>query len=159
MGQYSFFLTTRNNAESCLIDWDAMDTSVIFNSRVLEECFLEKEDYPTLQQVAERFHETKFIGYIGHQMISALLEFNENLVPCGSSPRIYYDYEGADEVWCLEFTPGADFINLLLFSYGHLLPSGDEYGYGTARRRILSTIPEQHNWKRIRLQKMIALSV
>jgi len=153
MGQYSFFLTTRGGAESCAVDWDAIDTSVLFYSLVLKECYEDKEKYPFLQQVAERFHETKFIGYIGQPMIAALLELNMNLVPCGSSPRIYYDYEGADEVWCVEFTPGADFINLLIFNYGYLLPVGDEYGYGTARRRIFLTIPEQPNWKRIRLQK------
>ena len=152
MGQYSFFLTTRNNAQECKVNWGAMNTSVLFNSDVLKECFLDKENYPTLQQVAERFNETKFVGYIGQKMIDALIELNKNLVPCGSSPRIYYNYEGADEVWCLEFTPRADFITLLTFNYGYLLPVGDEYGYGTARRRILLSIPEQPNWKIMRLQ-------
>ena len=152
MGQYSFFLTTRGGAESCAVDWGAIDTSVLFFSLVLKECYEDKENCKTLQHVAERFHETKFIGYIGQPMISALLELNKNLVPFGSSPRIYYDYEGADEVWCLEFTPKADFINLMIFNYGYLLPVGDEYGYGTARRRILSTIPEQQKWRNIRLQ-------
>jgi len=152
MGQYSFFLTTRGGAEDCVVDWDAIDKSVLFYSFVLKECYENKDNCKTLKQIAERFHETKFIGYIGQPMISALIELNRHLVPFGSLPRIYYDYEGADEVWCVEFTPGADFIHLLLFNYGHLLPAGDEYGYGTARRRIFLTIPELANWKRIRLQ-------
>jgi hypothetical protein len=152
MGTYSWFLTSRNNAEGCKVDWDAMNTAILFESYVLHDCFLHKELFPTLLEVAKRFDDTKLMGYFTEELIAALCEFNKHLVPYGSFPRIYYEYEGDDEVWCLEFIPGMKFVNLLRFHYGYLMPVGDEANYEEARQTILSTLPERANWRLSALQ-------
>lgn len=152
MGQYSWLIATRNNAERCMIDWQGMNTSKLFQSRVLQSSYEDKEQPKTLQEVAERFDNTKFMGYLNYAFISALIEFNKHLVSYGSFPRLYYEYEGTDEVWCLEFVPGTDVIHLLRYTFGHLLPTGDEYKYESDRRRVMASLPERSEWKSIRLQ-------
>lgn len=129
-----------------------MNTAILFKSYVLKECFLHKEKFPTLLDVAKQFDDTKFIGYFNSDLMNALSEFNKHLVPYGSFPRVYYDYEGNDELWCLEFIPGTYVFNLLLYNFGFLLPAGDETGYNSERNRIIATLPERPGWKQMRLQ-------
>lgn len=71
----------------------------------------------TLEEVAKEFDESKFIGYMTREFIAALKEFNNNLEPYGSYPRLYYTYEGDDQLWCFEFVPGTDIINILTTPY------------------------------------------
>lgn len=63
--------------------------------------------------MAEALDESKLFGYLTEDMKQALLELNYHLVPYGSYPRIYFDYEGSDVINCLEFIPGQNNIHII----------------------------------------------
>ena len=141
MGTYSFFLATRGGAADCQIDWSAMDTEILFKSRVLERCHLEAA---TLEDVAKEFNESKLFSYLDYDLISALLEFNQHLRG-QVVPRIYFSWEGGNRAYGLEFHPGAGRLTLLSFNYSHLLStnwSWEEY------RGVLENLPDRVGWER-----------
>lgn len=119
MGNYSWLITTRNQPENCEIDWSAMNTNLLYRHWLLEECHKEAEDVRphTLEQMAKRWHDTKFCGYFDEDYIKSLQEFCLHLKPYGSYPRLYYDYEGFEQLWCLEFIPGTTTVNYSVYSY------------------------------------------
>ena len=140
MGTYSFYLTSRNKAKDCIVNWNAMDKNRIFKSYVLQNCY---QNARTLEDVAIKFDESKFFGYMIPEFIEALIEFNKHLVPYGCHPKIYYDFEGEDAVKGLEFIPGTDNVYLLS------LPYNDIYNFPTTE--VLKTSPELDGWLRKRL--------
>ncbi len=115
-----------------------MDKDVIFQSRVLQRCYNKSE---TLEDVANEFAESKLFGYLSHELINALIEFNLHLQPYGCHPRIYFDYEGDDAAMGLEFIPGTDVLNLLRYDYRHLLST-----YNNNRKAIIHSTPERGGW-------------
>ena len=141
MGTYSFYLTTRNNAAGCKIDWDSMDKEIISHCSVLERCYNDKVS--SLQMVAEQFTEYKLFGYLTYELKSALVEFCLHLVPYGSNPKIYFDYEGADWIYCLEFIPGTTDINVLIFDYSHLITSESSR---EEIKKVINSVPELSGW-------------
>jgi len=137
MGTYSFYVTSRNNAKDCKIDWSKMSTDIIFQSRVLQRCYNKSE---TLEDVAKEFDESKLFGYLTPALIEALIEFNLHLQPNGCHPRIYFDYEGDDIAMGLEFVPGTTVLNILRYDYRHLLST-----YNNTKAIVHST-PERAGW-------------
>lgn len=141
MGTYSFYLTSRNKAKDCIINWNAMNKNIIFKSYVLQKCY---QTARALEDVAIKFDESKFFGYMTPEFIEALIELNKHLVPYGCHPKIYYDFEGEDAVKGLEFIPGTDNVYLLS------LPYNDIYNFPTTE--VLKTSPELDGWLRQRLR-------
>lgn len=141
MGTYSFYLTTRNNASGCKIDWESINKELIARCSVLERCYDDKVN--SLQEVAERFIEYKLFGYLDYELKSALVEFCSHLIPFGSHPKIYFDYEGADWVYCLEFIPGTFTINIYVLDYSHLVSSETSH---EEIRKIINSAPESSGW-------------
>jgi len=131
MGTYSWYFTTRNDAEGCKIDWLSMDTTILFKSNIFKHCYEMKPE--NIEQFAEMISERKLIGYFTEELKGAFLEFNRHLVPYGSFPRIYYTYEGSDNLYSFEFIPGT--YNLIL---GMHESTEDE---------DKSILPESLNWR------------
>ena len=118
-----------------------MDTDKIFKSYVLEKCYKKAR---TLEDVAEKFDESKFFGYMTPEFIEALIEFNIHLVPYACHPKIYYDFEGEDAVKGLEFIPGTDNLYILSLPYYNL--------YNVPTKAVLKSSPELDGWLRQRLR-------
>ena len=140
MGTYSWYITSRNNADTCKINWKSINTDILYKSTVLQSCYEEAHKYPTLQKVAERFDETKLMGYLTHDFIMALMELSNNLIPNGSFPRIYYEYEGSDTLWCLEFIPGKRVVHMQTCDYKISETHAD-------KKKFLSELPENGVWE------------
>lgn len=176
MGNYSWLTATRNQPENCEIGWNAMDTNLLYKEWLLEECHKETADKRplNLDQMANRWHDTKFCGYWDQDYIVALQEFCKHLKPYGSHPRLYYDYEGFDQLWCLEFIPGTDIIHWAAYSYYEDMKAGPEYPkeleecesytdeiamieeeyserHNAYRESILKQLPDRDGWKFQRL--------
>jgi hypothetical protein len=141
MGTYSFYLTSRNNAQACKINWHKMDTTVLFKSYRLERCYDMKLD--NLELVAKELEESKLFGYFTYDLIDAFAELCFHLVPYGSFPIIYYDYEGSSEVHALEFKPGTANLNILRYNYSHLI--NNETTLSEAKK-IMQSCPERGGW-------------
>ena len=148
MGQYSWLIGTRNAAESCKINWAAMNKDVISKSRALLECY--EDSMPTLMEVAKRLDDTKLMGYLGSDLVNALVEFNKHLVPYGSVPRIDYDYEGMNQVWALEFIPGESYVHLLKISYNSMIAADSDRS--ADYKKLMSRLPEAPGWSVQELQ-------
>jgi hypothetical protein len=114
MGNYSYFVAALNNAAACAIDWDAMDTSILYKDYHLEDEHKKpaEERAKTLADMGAVWHGSKFIGYLNADYIAALMEFTRHLAPCGAHPRLYFEFEGYDELWVVEFVPGAGIVNI-----------------------------------------------
>lgn len=145
MGTYTFYLTTRNNADEYIIDWDSMDTYVIFKFRPFERCYKEKT---TLQEVAKEFNESKLFGYMSWDLTDALFEFNRHIKPNINSknppPILYFSWEGANCLFALEFFPGKEKIHILRYDYDHLLSkdwSWEEY------HKVINSLPDLDGWE------------
>jgi hypothetical protein len=104
MGTYSWFITSRNNAIATKIIW----TTNTFTHRVLRELFMEAE---TLEEVGKAFHERKLIGYFTEEVKEDLRTLSASLIPNGCFPRLYYSWEGNDDIMCIEFIPGEPIVN------------------------------------------------
>jgi hypothetical protein len=118
MGNYSFLLTTSNNPEECLIDWDCLskdDLEQIKKKWHFETAY--KERYTNLKQMAKRWNETKFCGYLTQEYIDCLKLFSKLLKPYGQNPRLFYEYEGMCQVWCFEFLPETGDVQLAIYDY------------------------------------------
>jgi hypothetical protein len=176
MGNYSWLVTTRNNAEGCKIDWDSMDTNLLFKDYHLQDEYKKdkNERCKTLAEMAEIWDDTKFCSYFDEPYIMALQEFCRHLKPCGSHPRLYYDYEGFDQLWCLEFVPGTDIINWAVYNFHKEVKDAipypkeleecehytkeiqdieEEYSekMEAFRKSVMETLPERDGWKFQRL--------
>lgn len=127
MGNYSFLRATRNNPEQCIIDWDLMQTDEITHYHLVDY-LSSKDDRPkTLQEMAERWDESKFIGYMNRDLIQSLIEFCKGLKPYGCNPRLYYEYEGMAQIWCVEFVPGTGIVNVAVYDYAPVMEALPRY--------------------------------
>ena len=143
MGTYTFYLKTKNNAEEFLIDWNSMNTDIIFKFWPLKRCYKNKF---TLQEVAEEFNESKLFGYFTYDLKSALYEFNLNIIPNinNKNPISYYSWEGDNSAYALEFFPGTEKIHILRYDYNHLLSKDwtwEEY------HKVLNNVPDLDGWE------------
>jgi hypothetical protein len=140
MGTYSFFISSRGNAELCKVDWESIDSDLLFNSSVLKRCYKEAV---TLEDVANQFNESKLFGYLTDGFIYALYEFNFHLIPYGSNPILYFTCEEGDVAYALEFFPGTYKIHIHKLNYAHLLSSDwswEEYN------ALKPTLPDRGGW-------------
>lgn len=131
MGNYSILRGTRNNANDCIINWDAMDISKLYKNFILEDEHKKPavKRAKSLGEMAELWNSTKFVGYFDNDTITALCEFSRNLLQYGCRPRLYYEFEGWNQLWCLEFVPGTTIINysiLVLTPYLEMAPKHPE---------------------------------
>lgn len=124
MGNNSFLRALRNNSNQCIIDWDHMRKDHLLHHRLQDYHSLPVSERPkTLEDMAHVWNETKFIGYLDENYVHSLKEFCKGLVPYGSNPRLYYEYEGCQQIWCLEFVPGIGIINIACYDYSSVLAS------------------------------------
>ena len=93
--------------------------------------------------LAKQLDESKLMGYLTDEYIDALSALCRCLVPYGCSPRIYYDYEGADEVWAFEFVPGTELVYLMRYNYGHLVTDDTSDSHV---QELLDRTPEKGPW-------------
>jgi hypothetical protein len=121
MGNYSFLRAVRNNPELCKIDWDSLEKDTILNDWCLVSAY--EKRLPTMKEMAERWNETKFIGYMDALYIEALKALCKVLKPYGQNPRLYYEYEGMCQIWCIEFVPGTEEVNVAVYDYLDILDS------------------------------------
>jgi len=141
MGTYSFFLTTRNNAENCKIDWESMNEECLFGFKAFERRY---KIATNLEEVAKSLDESKLFGYFTYDLKSALYEFNAHLIPESKAhpPQIFFTWEGDDEVLGLEFHPDKGRIYILGFDYGL---------FDNKSKTILKTTPELSGWYKQKL--------
>lgn len=120
MGNYSFLRAMRNNPKECIIDWDLMK-----KENLTHYYFNDLPNNParpkTLEDMAEYWNEKKFVGYLTKEYIESLVEFCKGLVPYGSNPRLFYEYEGMEQIWCVEFIPGTGIVNIGIYDYHHIM--------------------------------------
>jgi len=165
MGNYSWLFATRNNAKGCRIDWASMNTEKLFRSALLEETYSDSERPDTLEDMAQIFHDTKFCNYLDEDYIVALGEFTRHLIPYGSFPRLYFEYEGYSAAYCFEFYPGTSTIMMTTLKFSQLLrdlpphPEKVKENYTVdeeeawellheaKKQDILKTLPECEGWK------------
>jgi hypothetical protein len=133
MGNFSWLAALRNNATGTRIRWELADPARLRGNYTLHDCW-EHRDTPegtwrncnygreerrfprTLGELATELSDTKLFGYLGEEMIAAFNELSRILEPTCTHdrcfPRIYYEYEGWDEVCFLEFHPGEPRVNI-----------------------------------------------
>ena len=126
MGTYSWYLTSRNNATSTEISW----SSNVFEHRVLIDAY---DSLRTLEDVGKAFHESKLFGYLTESLMEDLRYLSTCLIANGSFPRLYYSWEGNNDIFCIEFIPGSPIVNFYVLEDVH----GDD----------LSGIPEHSGWR------------
>lgn len=104
MGNFSYLYATRNGASKCTIVWNQCKP---FKTYLLHE-LQEKGVTMTLEELGHHLDDTKLIGYLNADYINDLCELSFHLF-CGGEPcmpRLYFDYEGWDDLYYLEFHPG-----------------------------------------------------
>lgn len=121
MGTYSFYIGSRGSAADYEIDWESMDTDILFKSSVLERCYKKSKN---LEEVGKEFNETKLFGYLDYDLIGAIYELNAYLLPLELTeqrPVLYYEWEGGNIAYGLQFDHENDCVNQLSFDYDHLV--------------------------------------
>ena len=171
MGNYSWLRKMMNAPERCLINWEKADTSKLFKHWLMEETYSSTDKPINLAEMAKIWNDTKFFGYFENDYITALCEFCRCLEPYDSFPQLYYEYEGFDEMVCLEFHPGTETIMVSTFCFTdelkkeNLPPHPEEVKENVtaeeyreynqheedARKRVFSRIISMDSWKRSKL--------
>ena len=128
MGTYSFYLTSRNNAAGCKINWQTMNTDKLFKFWPLKKSY---NVVSNLEELAEELNEIKLFGYHTEDLMEALNELAKGLEPYESFPRLYFEWEGGNNLVCYEFIPGSHF-NVTMIDY----EEGDE----------VCDLPERKGW-------------
>lgn len=125
MGTYSFFRNSKH-ASTCKINWDSINTERLFKFRALQ-CAYEKR-CETLEDVGELMNESKLFGYMTWDLRDAILELNRHLVPEDGTqlPTLYFEWEGGDVAYALEFFTGTEMVNVLKYDYSHLMRDNDK---------------------------------
>ena len=127
MGNYSFLLAVRNNPNQCSISWETIKKEKLTHY-YFDDLYDDDENRPkTLEDLANYLDEKKFIGYLTKEFIETLEEICKNLVPNGYNPRLFYEYEGMAEIWCVEFIPGTGIVNVAVYDYHEILSSLPRY--------------------------------
>jgi len=144
MGTYSFYIGSRGSAEDYEIDWESMDTNILFKSRVLERCYKKSKN---LEEVGKEFNESKLFGYFDYDMAMAIYEFNAFLLPLeltDDRPVLYYEWEGGNIAYGLQFDHENDCVNELSFDYDHLVNqrmTSEEY------HKVIEGLPDLEGWE------------
>ena len=144
MGTYSFYISSKNS-EDCKIDWDSMNTEVLFKFRPLERCY---KKCTTLNEVGLEFNQSKLFGYLDSDVIRALYEFNAHLVDKDydldlQGPTLYFEWEGGNIAYALEFIPNSNTIYHHSLDYDDLIKnnmSSDEY------YAVIESLPDLDRW-------------
>jgi len=120
MGTYSFFRNSKH-ASTCKIDWDSVDTETLFKFRPLERAYEKRCE--TLENVGKEMDESKLFSYLSWEIKEAIIELNRHLVPADSShtPTLYFEWEGGDIAFALEFFTGTEMVNVLEYDYSHIM--------------------------------------
>lgn len=121
MGNYSFLRAVRNNPEKCIIDWEHMQKDGMKHYHFVDYLSSNEDRPKTLQDMAERWNESKFFGYMNRELIESLIEFCKGLVPYGCNPRLFYEYEGMDQICCIEFVPGTGIVNIGVYDFNPIM--------------------------------------
>jgi len=178
MGNYSYLKMVVNNANGCRINWDKANTAKLFKHWLMEDVYKLKDERPeTLADMAKKWDDTKFVGYLDNDYIESLMEFCRILEPCDTFPRLYYDYEGYDQLWYLEFYPGTEKILYGIFEFTNILKhripkhpeeiksnvTSAEYAeweriYETARHEVIESVIFMDGWKVNQLKPMMLSS-
>lgn len=143
MGTYSFYIGSRGSAEDYEIDWESMDVETLFKSKVLERCYMKSKN---LEEVGKEFNESKLFGYFDYDLIMAIHELNDYLLPLElkeERPVLYYEWEGANIAYGLQFDHENDCVNQLTFDYDYLVNESmtcDEYS------AVIKRLPDLHGW-------------
>ena len=114
-----------NSPEKCLIDWSKADTTKLYKLASLKRMHIENRP-TTLKDVADCWNDTKFIGYLDKDNIDAIIEFCRCLIPYGQLPRLYYEYEDCDLIYCFEFNPGTTTVMYAVTYYSIEMRERDE---------------------------------
>lgn len=126
MGNYSFLRAFRNNPKECIIDWDRMNKSNLTHYYFTE--LPQESNHPTnMEEMANYLNEKKLAGYFTKELIESLEELCKGLVPYGSNPRLYFEYEGMEQIWCLEFVPGTGIVNIADYDYHSVMAALPRY--------------------------------
>ena len=144
MGTYTFYISSKN-AEECQIDWDSMNTEVLFKFRPLERCY---KKCTTLNEVGLEMNESKLFGYMSGDLIAALYEFNAHLINKEydldiQGPTLYFEWEGGNIAYALEFFPNSNTIYYHRLDYDDLVKNSmplDEYN------KIIESLPNLDGW-------------
>jgi len=144
MGTYTYYICSRFT-EDVIIDWDSMNTETLFKFRPFEQCY---KKCKTLSEVGMEFNESRLFGYFTSDLIGALYEFNSHLIfaqhnPELQGPTLYYEWEGGNIAYALEFNPNSNIVYHYSIYYDDLVNdrmSCDEH-YG-----ILQSLPELDGW-------------
>jgi hypothetical protein len=120
MGTYSFYRNSKQ-ASNCKINWDSIDTETLFRFNRLQYCYEERCE--TLEDVGKLLNESKLFGYLNWDIREALIELNRHLVPADSShtPTLYFEWEGGDTAFALEFFTGTEMVNVLEYDYSDIM--------------------------------------
>lgn len=110
---------TLNNPENCQINWGIANESLICQHYTLGGCYrTDPEKRPTvLKEIADIWNNTEFYGFLTREYIVAIKELCKCLIPNGTFPRLYYEYDNWDMLFCLEFHPGTGVVLLSKYSY------------------------------------------
>jgi hypothetical protein len=144
MGTYTFYIGHRFT-EGVIIDWDSMNTETLFKFRYFERCY---KNCTTLSEVGMEFNETKLFGYFTSDLIDAMYEFNSHLTltqhnPELQGPTLYYEWEGGNIAYALEFNPKSNIVYHHSFEYHDLV--NDRMSYDE-RYQVLQSLPELDRW-------------
>ena len=109
MGNVSYLRYVNSSANVVAINWD----NVPAKTKTYLEDSKTDESHPlptTVADLAKCFHDTKFIGYLTEEPLQMLLDISYH--GCVKSiskyrPRIYYEYEGFNQINFVEFHPGS----------------------------------------------------
>ncbi|NBR61414.1 MAG: hypothetical protein EBT86_07150, partial [Actinobacteria bacterium] len=75
MGNYSYLKKVVNNANGCRINWDKANTEKLFKHWLMEDVYKLKDKRPeTLADMAKKWDDTKFVGYLDNDYIESLME-------------------------------------------------------------------------------------
>jgi hypothetical protein len=144
MGTYSFYIGSRGNASNYEIDWESMDTDILFKSSVLERCYKKSKN---LEEVGKEFNESKLFGHFDYDLIGAIYELNAFLLPLELSdirPVLYYEWEGGNIAYGLQFDHENDSVNQLSFDYEYLVSerlTSEEFD------DVIKVLPDLDGWE------------
>lgn len=144
MGTYSFYIGSRGNASDYEIDWESMDTELLFKSHVLERCYKKSKN---LEEVGKKFNESKLFGYFDYDLFAAIYELNSFLLPLeltDERPVLYYEWEGANIAYGLQFDHENDSVKQLSFDYEYLVSerlTSEEFD------DVIKVLPDLEGWE------------
>lgn len=160
MGNSSWFIHACNGADVCMIDWDNIDQNMLLPCYRLYVVYKSSE-VKSLEDIGNLLDGSYLYGHLDTAMINSFKHVCEHLLPCRSFPRLYFEYEGWDLAFYLEFYPGTkrivlgthDFTKLrdkLYPNYSENFTEEEETKYEemceNARKELYNLVPIQQHW-------------